>query len=376
MNQEKIGKFISKKRKEMNLTQEDLAEKLGVSNRSISNWENGKCMPDLSLFMPLCDTLKITINELISGEELKSNLDEKLEENIINTINYSNKKISNKNNLVVATFIAFGVLLTLSAMSIFPSESSFGSLYAILGGIISLFGINIFLKRYSNKKRFFYSFLYFLVYMVLLIVIDYISVIYVKEAPKFSIIKETGDNMIVYKAQFYIVYRINYNSKNEYYIIDKNKKYTSDTVPITPFNRNKSGIDNIIKYKNKYVGNNSNDGSLIGSLPLSEYGYSFQIDSNNLGLIINYNISNLYINDDYLKQSLVYNSVCIFSLIDNVNYITFNFSGKTYNISKSSVVSNYPFYDKILSKNNFNKYLENKMNDVSFVNKVFNKLFS
>ena len=333
-------------------------------------------MPDLSLFMPLCDTLKITINELISGEELKSNLDEKLEENIINTINYINKKISNKNNLVVATSIAFGVLLTLSAMSIFPSESSFGSLYAILGGIISLFGINIFLKRYSNKKRFFYSFLYFLVYMVLLIVIDYISVIYVKEAPRFSIIKETGDNMIVYKAPFYIVYRINYNSKNEYYIIDKNKKYTSDTVPITPFNRNKSGIDNIIKYKNKYVGNNSNDGNLIGSLPLSEYGYSFQIDSNNLGLIINYNISNLYINDDYLKQSLVYNSVCIFSLIDNDNYITFNFSGKTYNISKSSVVSNYPFYDKILSKNNFNKYLENKMNDVSFVNKVFNKLFS
>ena len=67
-------------------------------------------------------------------------------------------------------------------------------------------------------------------------------------------------------------------------------------------------------------------------------------------------LANLYINDDYLKQSLVYNSVCIFSLIDNVNYITFNFSGKTYNISKSSVVSNYPFYDKILGKNNFLVY--------------------
>ena len=91
--------------------------------------------------------------------------------------------------------------------------------------------------------------------------------------------------------------------------------------------------------------------------------------------MINYNISNLYINDDYLKQSLVYNSVCIFSLTDNVNYITFNFSGKTYSISRSSAVSNYPFYDKILSKNNFNKYLENKMNGVSFVNKVLNKLF-
>lgn len=52
------------------------------------------------------------------------------------------------------------------------------------------------------------------------------------------------------------------------------------------------------------------------------------------------------------------------------------FSGKTYNISRSSIVNNYPFYDKILSNNNFNKYLENKIIDVSFVNKVFNKLFS
>ena len=63
MNQEKIGKFIAEKRKERNLTQEQLAEKLGVTNRSISNWENGKNMPDLSLFKPLCNELNISINE-------------------------------------------------------------------------------------------------------------------------------------------------------------------------------------------------------------------------------------------------------------------------------------------------------------------------
>ena len=70
MNQEKIGKFIAKCRKEKNITQSELAEKLGVTDRSISNWENGKNMPDLSLFKPLCKELDITINELMCGEKI------------------------------------------------------------------------------------------------------------------------------------------------------------------------------------------------------------------------------------------------------------------------------------------------------------------
>ena len=70
MNQEKIGKFIAKSRKVKNMTQSDLAEKLGVTDKSISNWENGRNMPDLSLFKPLCDELGITINDLLSGEKI------------------------------------------------------------------------------------------------------------------------------------------------------------------------------------------------------------------------------------------------------------------------------------------------------------------
>ena len=71
MNQEKIGKFILDCRKKKNMTQSELAEKLGVSDRTIGNWENGRNMPDLSLFKPLCDELGITINELLSGENIK-----------------------------------------------------------------------------------------------------------------------------------------------------------------------------------------------------------------------------------------------------------------------------------------------------------------
>ena len=85
MEQEKIGKFIQEKRKEKNLKQSDLAEKLGVSNRAVSKWENGLNMPDLSLFKPLCEILDISINELMSGEEIKEkDYQKKLEENIIN----------------------------------------------------------------------------------------------------------------------------------------------------------------------------------------------------------------------------------------------------------------------------------------------------
>ena len=68
MNQQQIGKFIAHKRKEKNLTQEQLAEKLGVSNKTVSKWETGKCMPDYSIAQPLCKELGITVAELMDGE--------------------------------------------------------------------------------------------------------------------------------------------------------------------------------------------------------------------------------------------------------------------------------------------------------------------
>ena len=69
MNQIAIGNFIEKKRKEKNLTQAQLAEKLGVSNKTVSKWENGKCMPDYGVIQPLCTELGVTVSELMDGEE-------------------------------------------------------------------------------------------------------------------------------------------------------------------------------------------------------------------------------------------------------------------------------------------------------------------
>lgn len=69
MNQILTGKFIAQKRKEKNLTQEQLAEKIGVSNKTVSKWETGKCMPDYSIIESLCTELNTTLAELMNGEE-------------------------------------------------------------------------------------------------------------------------------------------------------------------------------------------------------------------------------------------------------------------------------------------------------------------
>lgn len=71
MNQIKIGKFIAECRKKNNLTQMQLAEKLNITDRAISKWENGKAMPDSSIMLELCNELKISVNELLSGEMIE-----------------------------------------------------------------------------------------------------------------------------------------------------------------------------------------------------------------------------------------------------------------------------------------------------------------
>lgn len=102
MNQEKIGLFIAKCRREKNMTQEDLAEKLGVSNKSISRWENGKTMMDISLFEPLCNELNISIIELLNGERINDKKKDKLYTKTL--INYSNK-VGSRNKQVILTIL-------------------------------------------------------------------------------------------------------------------------------------------------------------------------------------------------------------------------------------------------------------------------------
>ena len=87
MNQIKIGKFIAERRKIVNLTQFQLAEKLGVTDRAVSKWETGRALPDSSIMLDLCSLLKISVNDLLTGEIVSmENYNKELEKNLIEAV--------------------------------------------------------------------------------------------------------------------------------------------------------------------------------------------------------------------------------------------------------------------------------------------------
>ena len=110
MDQIKIGKFITEGRKKNNLTQNQLAEKLNLTDRAISKWENGKSMPDTGVMLDLCNELKISVNELLSGEiiEMKS-YDESVEKNLLEMI--KQKEESDKRLLQMEILIGLLTIL-------------------------------------------------------------------------------------------------------------------------------------------------------------------------------------------------------------------------------------------------------------------------
>ena len=231
MNQEKIGRFIANCRKQRKMTQSELGEKLGVTEKSVSNWENGRNMPDLSLFKPLCNELNITLNDLLSGEKVtEKEYREKLEENIINTIDYTNKKLENRNNFICFILITFGILISVSAIAIFPSESSWGSIYSVFGAIVSLIGVSRFTRRLTHPKRLLCNFSYFLIFIALLVMIDYIGVVNIHQAPRFSLVKVSGENIVYYDTPFYDVVRCNVDKDNETFKVIKNQKYDKENI--------------------------------------------------------------------------------------------------------------------------------------------------
>lgn len=116
MDQTKIGVFIQTLRKDKALTQKELADRLGVTDRAISKWENGRGMPEVSLMKPLCDCLGITINELLSGERIdQKDYQEKSEFNFLNTMDYTEKKVK-KNSLFLKLIAAFAVVALVAVL--------------------------------------------------------------------------------------------------------------------------------------------------------------------------------------------------------------------------------------------------------------------
>lgn len=114
----KIGKYIAGKRKALGMTQKQLAEKLNMSDKSVSKWERGICLPDVSVYMELCEILGISINEFLAGEDIEAeNVEKKSEDNIIQVTKDSKKKQKNlKSILAVVTTFAVIMVLVLGAV--------------------------------------------------------------------------------------------------------------------------------------------------------------------------------------------------------------------------------------------------------------------
>ena len=135
MDQIKIGKFIAECRKKNNLTQMQLAEKLNITDRAISKWENGKTMPDSSIMLDLCKELKISVNELLSGEMINMESKNEKQEQILLDMA---KQIEQKNRIIwTSMWVIMGVSMIALFVGLFIAAfmipEGVGQLITILG---------------------------------------------------------------------------------------------------------------------------------------------------------------------------------------------------------------------------------------------------
>jgi transcriptional regulator with XRE-family HTH domain len=120
MNQQATGKFIAQKRKEKNLTQEQLAEKLGVSNKTISKWETGKCMPDYAVVKSLCEELEITVAELMDGEMAQERSTRTYDDEQIMDLLKRTQELEKQKNLL------YGIILIVMGIALQALSHTFG----------------------------------------------------------------------------------------------------------------------------------------------------------------------------------------------------------------------------------------------------------
>ncbi len=144
MDQIKIGRFIAERRKQNNMTQMQLAEKLGITDRAVSKWENGKTMPDSSIMLELCRLLGISVNDLLCGEVVTmDHYNEKSEQTLVEMV--KQKEQSDKRLLLMEWVIgclSVIILVGCSALAAYlPMENWLKVLLVVLGFVLGLIGI-------------------------------------------------------------------------------------------------------------------------------------------------------------------------------------------------------------------------------------------
>lgn len=139
MDQVKIGRFIASRRKDVSLTQMQLAEKLNITDRAVSKWETGKTMPDSSIMLDLCRILEITVNDLLSGEVVTVDYNKEMEKNLLELI--KEKERADKQLLrieIVTGVICVAVMLALAVVASLVQMEEWLRIVLILIGFVPL----------------------------------------------------------------------------------------------------------------------------------------------------------------------------------------------------------------------------------------------
>ena len=218
MDQKKVGLFLKTLRKEKNITQEMLAETLNVSSRTVSRWETGSNMPDISLLVELSEFYQVSIPEIINGERKSEKMNQETKDIAIKMAEYSKNELNTeKRKIINALLMVFGVFIIISALAIFPNESSWGSIYAIIGGAILTVGIYFRIKFVLVKRvlRILSVVGCVIVLFGIFTVSDYIAVSQFQQVPRFSYEKSYGEDIVEHKTLFYTVIQKNPGTANE-----------------------------------------------------------------------------------------------------------------------------------------------------------------
>lgn len=153
MDQIKIGLFLKRLRKAQGLTQEQLAEKLNVSGRTVSRWETGSNMPDISMLVEIAEFYDVSIPEIIYGERKSETMDQQTRETAVAMAEYSQNTAKIEKQKVIGILMsAFGIFIIVSALSIFPRDSSWGSIYSIWGSAFLVVGIYLLIRKVAAKR--------------------------------------------------------------------------------------------------------------------------------------------------------------------------------------------------------------------------------
>ncbi len=221
MDQIKIGAFLKELRKEKDLTQEQLAEKLNVSGRTVSRWETGSNTPDISMLVEIADFYNVSIPEIIRGERKSENMDQETRDTAVAMAQYGQNAVKlGKQNVIGILMAAFGIFIIVSALSIFPNDSSWGSIYSIWGSIFLVIGIYLLIRPVVVKRG-----------LRILIVIgcacllfgtftlsDYIAVTQFNQVPRFCYemsYDSRNSDQLVYKTIFFTAVQKNPGTEEE-----------------------------------------------------------------------------------------------------------------------------------------------------------------